>query len=284
MDKSVLVGLRTTTTQRVALVDTPVSILFEHVITLGGIAYALALAGFIMLTRRFRTTTRRFPDLGLALLLYGSSWLAPAYHIYKSELVSLDKHMAFSVFFIMPLAGYALSTLSGYRPGRVIRQFSQRSGRPGRYWLAGLALCLVMFMIGVQQAQSDYAEWSNSSALTYFLHTQVYPDSGRYLAEDYDVERYYMQDVTSSWQWSSLDFYEYTNKQHQQLVGPPAYKAAIQDGYFDLIELSYGYDASTAQLIYRDIQVSGHYDLIAKIAYQNAYGKGYFWIWRKHIT
>ncbi len=283
MDRSVLVGLSATTTQRVAHISTPTSILLEHVFTLGGVAYALAIAGFIILLRNLKTLSIRFPDLGLGLLLYGASLLAPIYHIYKGELVSLDKHMAFSIFFIMPLAGYALSTLSGYWSGRTVRRVSQGIGRPGRYWLAGLSLCLVMFMIGVQQAQIDYNGWANSSSLTYFLHTQVYPNSGRYLAEDYDVERYSMQDVTSSWQWSSLDFYQYTNKQHQLLVGPPAYKAAIDDGYFDLVELSYGYDAATAQLVFQDIRTSGRYDLIARIIYYNEYGKGYFWIWRKHI-
>ena len=287
MDKSVLAGLRTTTTARVAVVDTPALILLEHVVTLGGIAYLLALIGLILLARKRSTGALAGADLLTVILLYGSSLLAPAYHLYKSELVSLDKHMAFSIFFIVPVAGYALSTLSGYRHQAsnvvVVSQAAPRGVPRGRYWLTGLALCLVMFLVGMQQAQTDYAQWEYTGDLTYLLHTQVQPNSGHYLAEEYDVARYYMRDVTSSWQWSSLDFFSYTNKQGSQLLGPPAYKAAIQAGYFDLVELNYGYNAALAQVIYQDIKASGRYDLIGKIPYHNAYGNGYFWVWRKHI-
>ncbi|HEY3993159.1 MAG TPA: glycosyltransferase family 39 protein [Ktedonobacteraceae bacterium] len=283
MDKSVLVGLSATTTARVAVVDTPASILLQHIVLLGGIAYLLALIGLILLTFHRSTSTFRFPALLTFVILYGSSLLAPAYHIYKSELVSLDKHMAFSIFFIVPLAGYALSLFSGYLPTKSPRnQAPQRTVPRGRYWLTGLALCLVMFLIGTQQAQEDYAEWEYTGNLTYLLHTQVQPNSGHYLAEEYDVARYYMQDVTASWQWSSLDYFSYTDKQQNHLLGVPAYKAAIQAGYFDLIELNYGYNAALAQHIYQDIGISHHYRLIAKLPYHNAYGDGYFWLWRKH--
>ena len=284
MDKSVLIGLKATTTARIAVVDTPALVLLEHVVTLGGIAYVLAGIGFFLLLRQLRAGTTSLSSLLTMILLYGSSLLAPAYHIYKSELVSLDKHMAFSIFFLMPLAGFALATLSGYRstPEVLPRPISRPHG-PGHYWLTGLALCLIMFMIGTQQAQNDYAQWENTSNLTYLLHTQVHLGSGHYLAEEYDVERYSMQDVTYSWQWNSLDFFSYTNKQHQQLLGPAAYQAALSDGYFDLVELNYGYNASLAQLISSYIKTSKHYDLLVKISYHNSYGNGYFWVWRKHI-
>ena len=283
MDKSVLIGLRTTTTARVAVVDTPAQVLLQHVVLLGGIAYLLALIGLVLLAFHRSTSLFRLPALFTFLILYGSSLLAPAYHIYKSELVSLDKHMAFSIFFIVPLAGYTLSLFSGYLPTKnALDRTPRRSIPRGHYWLTGLALCLVMFLIGSQQAQEDYAQWESTGNLMYLLHTQVQPNSGHYLAEEYDVTRYYMQDTTASWQWSSLDYFSYTNKQQGYLLGPPAYKAAIQAGYFDLIELNYGYNAALAQNIYQDIKVSGHYTLIARLPYHNAYGDGYFWLWRKH--
>src|SRR5437879_6037988 len=72
----------------------------------------------------------------IALLLLGSALLVPAYHIYKAELISLQKHLGYSTFFMMPVAGYALASLSGFR-----RVFS-----PGRYWLSGVAVCLVLFL------------------------------------------------------------------------------------------------------------------------------------------
>jgi hypothetical protein len=41
--------------------------------------------------------------------MFGSAWLAPEYHIYVQESISLDKHIAYAVFFAMPLVGYALA-------------------------------------------------------------------------------------------------------------------------------------------------------------------------------
>ncbi len=119
------------------------------------------------------------------------------------------------------------------------------------------------------------------SNLTYVMQTQVRLDVGRYLAEDFDVCRYYMRDTTDLWQWNSLDFFDYTDKQGHYLVGKPAYHAAIQAGYFDLIELSFGYNPNFAGFIYQELLASKKYDLIEKIPYQDFFGSGYFWIWRK---
>ena len=264
MDKAVLVGISATTTNRVPSVYTAPQVLLTHIIWLGGIAFLLSLLGIVC------GGWKRLP---LGLILFGSALLAPAYHLYKGELVSLDKHMGFSMFFLMPLVGYAVAYLSGY----------QQSIFKGRYWLTGLAICLVIFSIGIQQAQYLYTEWAPSTNVEYVLRTQVRDASGRYLAEDYDVSRYYLQDVTAPWQWSSLDFFEYTNQAKQQLSGPAAYAAAIHDGYFNLVELSYGYNAALAVVISSDLKASKQYNLIARIPYHNAYGNGYYWIWRKHV-
>ena len=65
------------------------------------------------------------------------------------------------------------------------------------------------------------------------MSTQVRLDGGHYLAEDFDVCRYYLQNETDLWQWNSLDFFAYTDKEHHYLVGKDAYRAAINEGYFD---------------------------------------------------
>src|SRR5207248_3572990 len=98
-----------------------------------------------------------------------------------------------------------------------------------RYWLAGLAICLITVSLGLQQAQTLYGAWAQSNDLTYAMRTQVRLGSGRYLAEDFDVCRYYLQNETALWQWSSLDFFDYTDQGHRYLVGEDAYRAAIQE-------------------------------------------------------
>jgi hypothetical protein len=111
--------------------------------------------------------------------------------------------------------------------------------------------------------------------------TQVRPASGRYLVEQFEVSRYYSQDDTYNWQWTGLDFFEYTDKQGRYYFGKEAYVKAVNDGYFDLIQLNYGFDAQTAVIIQQAIKYSKKYVLIDKIPYQDSYGSGYFWIWRK---
>jgi hypothetical protein len=113
------------------------------------------------------------------------------------------------------------------------------------------------------------------------LNTQVRPANGRYLAEQFEVSRYNLHDDTDTWQWTGLDFFEYTDKQGRYYVGQPAYVKAINDGYFDLIQLNYGYDKQIALLITRTVAQSKKYELIAVIPYTNSYGTGNFWVWRK---
>jgi 4-amino-4-deoxy-L-arabinose transferase-like glycosyltransferase len=263
-DEEALHGLTSTTTNRdsIIVVKTPALVLAQYVVTLGGVGLALGLLGLLLIS------WRRLP---IGLVLFGASLLAPAYHIYKGEIISLHKHIAFSMFFVMPLVGYAVARISDYRPKLSL----------GRYWLAGLAIYLFIFSLGIQQAQSLYSEWPSSSNLTYAMQAVVRLDTGRYLAEDFDVCRYYLQNTTALWQWSSLDFFDYTDKQGHYLVGNPAYQAAIQEGYFDLIELNFGYHADTASFIYHELLASKKYSLVTKVPLSNTFGAGYYWIWRK---
>ena len=264
-DPSMLHALSGSTTNRVVAIAYSRLYLTEHVVQMVGISFAIGLAGLVFARQK---------QLLIALLFLGSALLIPAYHIYKAELVSLDKHLAFSMFFVMPVAGFALASLSGFQP-----RF--RFGA-GRYWLAGLAVCLILFLIGTQEAQNMYSSWPPTTKLVYVFNTQVRPASGRYLTDQFEVMRYSLRDDTYYWQWTGLDFFEYTDKQGYTTIGDEAYVKAINDGYFDLVELNYGYDVSTAIIIAKAIEHSNKYDLIDKVPYQDSYGTGYFWIWRKH--
>ncbi len=262
IDKGVLHAISASTTSRDVIVKTAPFFLIQYIITLSGLAFALGLLGLALGGRRHLLT---------GLLLFGSSLLVPVYHIYEGELISLHKHLAFSMFFVMPLAGYAVAHIAG----------GQHNLTLGRHWLAGLAICLMLFSTGVEQAQTLYGAWASSTNLVSTMLTQVRLGSGRYLAEDFDVCRYYLQTETDLWQWSSLDFFNYTDRQGHYLVGREAYHAAIREGYFAIVELSYGYNAALAVFIGQEIAASGKYQLIARIPNSNSYGRGYFWIWRK---
>jgi 4-amino-4-deoxy-L-arabinose transferase-like glycosyltransferase len=262
-DPNMLHALSATTTNRIVIELYSRSAMAEHVVQMVGLSYLIGLLALVFARKKL---------LLVALLFLGSSLLVPAYHIYKAELISLDKHLGFSMFFLMPVAGYALASLSGFR-----RAFS-----PGRHWLAGVALCLVLFLIGTQEALDMYAIWPPTTDLTYVLNTQVRSGSGYYLAEQFEVSRYNLRNDTYTWQWTGLDFFEYRDKQGHYYEGNDAYVKAINDGYFDLIQLNYGYNLQTSLQIAKAIDQSKKYELIAKIPYHDYYGSGYFWIWRKH--
>jgi 4-amino-4-deoxy-L-arabinose transferase-like glycosyltransferase len=261
-DPSMLHALGATTTNRIVIEVYSRPGLAEHVVEMVGLSYAVGLASLVFARKK---------NLLIALLFLGSALLVPAYHIYKAELISLDKHLGFSMLFLMPVAGYTLASLSGFR----------QVSSTGRYWLSGVAVCLVLFLVGIGEAQFMYSSWPPTTQLAYALNTQVRPASGRYLAEQFEVSRYNLRDDTYTWQWSGLDFFEYTDKQGHYYLGNDAYVKAINDGYFDLIQLNYGYNIQTAILIAQTIQHSKKYDLIERIPYQDSYGTGYFWLWRK---
>jgi Dolichyl-phosphate-mannose-protein mannosyltransferase len=265
LNKDVLMGISSTTTNRVAAIYNPPSILLTHIVEFSGVALLLAFFGLLLLGWKHKL---------IPWLLFGSALLAPAYHLYKGELVSLDKHLAFGMVFIAPLMGYAVTSIAKYQK----RIFSSY------HWMSGVAVVLIVFSLGLQQSQYLYNEWITSTNMTYMLETQIRPGSGHYLAEDYDVCRYYQQQITSSWQWNSLDYFAYTDKSHQLLNGKPAYSAALHDGYFSVVELSFGYNASLAQYIRSEIALDHNYDLVAKVPYKDAYGTGNIWIWRKHTS
>jgi hypothetical protein len=262
-DPKMLHAIGATTTNRIVIEVTPRLWLAEHVAAIVGLSYVIGLVGLVFARKK---------HLLIVLLFLGSALLVPAYHIYKAELISLDKHLGFSMFFVMPIAGYVLASLSGFR-----RVFSS-----GRYWLSGVAICLILFMVGTQEAQDMYSSWPPTNELAYALKTQVRPAGGRYLTEQFEVSRYNLRDDTYTWQWTGLDFFEYTDKQGHYYFGNEAYVKAINDGYFVLIQLNYGYNNIQLDvLIAQAIEHSKKYNLIAKIPYRDFYGTGYFWIWRK---
>jgi hypothetical protein len=262
LDPQILTGLGFTTTNRVSFYMTPAFQVIQHIAMMEGLFFGLALLSLILCGKQ---------RLLGGLLLFGSSLLVPMYHTYKGELTSLDKHLAFSMFFLAPLAGFAIITFIGWLQKRFARL----------PWYTAFVLCLLTLPMGLQESLNLYNGWPSSTPLTTYLRPKVHFAWGHYLEEDFDVSRYYLQHETAIWQWTSLDYFVYTDKANHNLSGEAAYKAAVQEGYFDLIELSYGYHTYLAMQINQTLLASHHYDLIAKIPFHNSYGSGYYWVWSK---
>jgi 4-amino-4-deoxy-L-arabinose transferase-like glycosyltransferase len=261
-DPGMLHALVATTTNRVVEQEYPRLGLVTEVVAMAGFSYVL---GFVSLL------FARKQHLWIALTFLGSALLVPGYHIYKAELISLDKHLAFSLFFMMPVAGYALASLSGFR----------KTLLSGRYWMAGLAICLILFQVGASQGRNLYARWPSTANLVVAMQSQVRTGGGHYLVGDQEVLSYSLEKDTYSWQWVGPYYFVYTDKQGNYYQGVPAYIHAINNGYFDLIELSFGATAAQDEMLAHAIEQSKKYVLTSKVPLADSYGSGYFWVWRK---
>lgn len=245
--------------------------LILRVLQLGGVVYAVALVGVILVVLRL-------PRLRLlAAALFVTSLLMPLGHIYKQEFVSLDKHVAYGLFFAAPLAGYALAALAEGADALASTATTQR-------WLAGLFVVLIVFVTTLSLAQPT---WANTTELSHVMHTQMRDGAGRYLMEDLEVARYDAADVAEPWQWNAVnvfDYIDYVNASHQRYAGAAALRKTVDDRYYALIELSFVAHPNEAYLIAGQMVATRNYDLIAKIPYSDSYGTGYFFIFRSAQT
>lgn len=271
IDKAAFHAISGSTTNRAIGLPAPRLPLLMHVLYMGGLVYLVAFAGLLLALRlqwRFRV---------LAMLLFGSSWLVPIYHVYMREPTSLDKHLAYALFFITPLAGYALAWLSGYE-----RQpfFSSYRG----YWLAGLAVVMVIFTLGLGQSRYLYAEWANTSGLSSALHAELRDGSGRILAEDVEVARFDAMDISEPWQWENFYYPYYVNHAGQHLFGNPAVAQAIKDRYYNWVEVSLIYLPQQAYYAVGQMAATRNYDLVAVVLFSNSYGRGHFYLFRSALV
>jgi hypothetical protein len=205
----------------------------------------------------------------LASILLASVAAAPAFHLWKAEPVSLQKHIGYGLFFAAPLAGYGIMRLAaGTRLQRC----------------AAIAIALVAIGLGLEQAHQYYRDWPNDRALIAVLRTRIGPTS-RILADDSDIVRYEFKDwqADARRRYTDLTDFEYVDAAGQDHTGDDAYRAAIAAQYFDLIILRDGPDRATDVAVDDVLRDSGRYDLVATIPYTTRSDSGTYRIWRKSL-
>jgi 4-amino-4-deoxy-L-arabinose transferase-like glycosyltransferase len=269
-----LVGIQATTTNRPGS-TTPISQVVREAAEVGGAVFLIAVAGIVVDARRARRTEqagKTLPRILLNCALAGTALLPVAYQAHLHTDVSLQKHVGFGLVFAAPVAGVALAALvkAGARD-------------PRRLGLA-VALSLGLTAAAIEQSSKLYASWPNANAMVQALQTQVRPVTGRILAEEVEVPRYYLDDITVPNQWFGTYSFYYVDKQGTMLTGLPAYQQAIADRYFDVIVLRYGPTAGLDNQIDGPLKAGKGYTLIAKIPDQDAFGSGYYYIWRVNTT
>jgi hypothetical protein len=185
----------------------------------------------------------------LPAVLGTAALLAPAEQARLHTTVSLQKHVVFGAWFAAIAAGYAMARFS-----RV---------DPGRGWAAVLALPIVASTLfgSMGQAAALYRVWPNAAGVVAVLRSAAHSHPGHYLAEDYDVEAYYLRDDVPWERWSST----YNLFSYQGLPpGLPSYQAAISSHYFSLVILDFGDTEATDLQVTADMRRAGGYYVMTR--------------------
>ncbi|HWG23592.1 ArnT family glycosyltransferase [Actinospica sp.] len=272
---SYVAGITSTTTNRASGGDS-IGYILKMAAELGAGVTILAFAGVWVDARLARrngeTRAAILVRVLLSLALAFTALLAPVYQVHLHTATSLQKHVGFGLLFASPVAGVALAGL--LRIG----------ARDPRRLFAGIMVCLALTWAAIVQSTQLYGGWPDSSQMVSDLKTQVRPVTDRILAEEDEVPRYYLSDLTQPYQWYSTFSFTYTTKKGQVLSGIPAYQQAIADQYFGLVVLRFGPTAGLDNTIDGPLMAQKGYTLIAKVKDSDQYGTGYYWIWRSDTS
>ncbi len=241
-------GITTTTLDRPPS-DVSAAVIFQRSYIWTGLIVLLAVLG-ALLAIRSKQRGRFIPAV-----LVCAALVIPIEQARLHTTVSLQKHVVFGAWFAAIAAGYAMARLS-----RV---------DPGRGWAAVMAIPIAASTLFGSMGQADalYRVWPNSADAISVLRSAVRTHPGNYLAEDYDVEAYYLRSQVPWQRWSSTYYFSSPGLG----TGASAYRAAISEHYFSLIILDFGDTAATDRELTSDMARAGGYHVLAKV--------GAFTIW-----
>ena len=109
------------------------------------------------------------------------------------------------------------------------------------------------------QAASLYKAWPDAADVISVLRSAIHSHPGYYLAEDYDVEAYYLRAEVPWQRWSDTYYFSYPGTP----PGPSSYAAAINSHYFSLVILDFGDTAAVDAQIEADMRHVGGYYVLA---------------------
>jgi 4-amino-4-deoxy-L-arabinose transferase-like glycosyltransferase len=221
--------------------DIPVRIILKSAYVWTSLILVLAVLGAVLASRR--ETRGTF----LPAVLAAAALLVPAEQARLHTTVSLQKHVVFGAWFAAIAAGYAMARLS-----RV---------DPGRGWAPVMAIPIAASTLfgSMGQAASLYKVWPNAADVIGVLRSAIHSHPGYYLAEDYDVEAYYLRTEVPWQRWSDTYYFSYLGA----LPGASSYAAAINSHYFSLVILDFGDTATADAQITAEMRRAGGYYVLA---------------------
>jgi hypothetical protein len=261
-----LSGVLSTTLSRAAG-SKPASLVLDDAAKWCGLVCAIAALGVICALRRHDRV-----QVVIVTVLAVSGTLVPLNQARTHTTTSFFTRVDFGLWFAAAAAGFAIAQVLGI--GR--RMWLRR----GAAALAGILAVVLAGAVGRAQASNFFQDWPNSTQAAAVLRSLTRTHPGNYLAEDYDVPAYYLENSVPWQRWSQTWYFTYTRPGvPRPLSGAAAYQAAINDGYFSLIVLSFSDTVETDRQIVADMHRAGTYHPVGAIPFQDAFGTGQVTVW-----
>lgn len=270
-------AVRVTTTARARGDADPMDMLVDC-LQWGGGLLALGLFGTVSYVRRERLgevpRVALYDDrarpwrLAVGVVLCGTALLAPAYQMHLHTAVSLHKHIGYGLLFAAPMAGVGLCRIMGAH---------------FRYPQAAIVSWVTLLTLGITQSQQLYHGWADSTQMVVTLSQELEPTK-RFLVENDAVPKYYLRANTTPEQWVSTYFIDYTDDSGERLSGEQGYRAALSDGYFDVIVLDWTVTKELDDALARQLSTNDKYRMLGRLPFKTSYGEGYYEIWIKIQT
>ena len=263
--------IETTTCSR-ASGTTPADQILHESAVWTGLPFAVACLGVLMYARRqyadegadLRAARSAGGRLGLGLVLAATAALPSLYGLHLHIDTGLNKHVGFGLLFAAPMAGLAMTRLTG-------RRFRQVQ------W--PVALSIVMAAMGASTSRQLFYDWPNSAQMITQLRHYV-TGSGKYYADTSEVPIYYLGSQTSFADWTSQYYIRYTDcRTDRPLTGTTEYQAAILDGYFKVVVFSELSPTNVDGTILAAMKTHHNYRLVSVIPFATTTWHGQYEIW-----
>jgi hypothetical protein len=139
---------------------------------------------------------------------------------------SLFKHVGYGAWFACIVAGYGLAALA-----RAVQAMQAKN--------ASVVSVMLVFLLGVSGAVLStlhFAAWPNSAQMIRGMAPVIGRTGCPCLVAENDVVHYYLTQQTAQQTFTTVFVMKYRDD-GRELSGVPAYRAAIRDHYFRLVEI-----------------------------------------------
>ncbi len=239
-------GIQFTTLARASGTDSGVGVLFVSGRWVGGVAF-LAVIGALVAAHRSSAATKL-----LGAVLGCAVFIAPMEQARIHTVTSLFKHVDFGAWFSCIVAGYALASLSRAVPVVKVKAAA----------MVATSLVILIALSGFGLSRSHFALWPNSARLINAMRPIVSKTHCPCLFASDNVADYYLPQQMWPHRFTTVYYFYYLDTARARLLhGTSAYRQAITDRYFSLIEIDPSEEPQVYLPIVKALKGSANYKL-----------------------